>query len=204
MRKNKKIKLISFTAATLALFLGDGGYEEMYYVQSCDLHISVCASWISENRYVFFSKGDGSDKGLSANWIKCHLDDGERFMIIRADLTDLGYTSDLLSGKRPAIGFQNIPGRFGRIGIEWSFDTIKKVHSESLDILLLNPVDNEVRPRRLFRFGLGYDRPSFSLFFYDGATRESIMKLNPIRVKQGKIGWIKTAFKQGLIKENEI
>lgn len=62
MRKNKKIKLISFTAATLALFLGDGGYEEMYYVQSCDLHISVCASWISENRYVFFSKGDGSDR----------------------------------------------------------------------------------------------------------------------------------------------
>lgn len=30
------------------------------------------------------------------------------------------------------------------------------------------------------------------------------MKLNPIRVKQGKIGWIKTAFKRGLIKENEI
>lgn len=177
-----------------------GGYEGVYYVQSCDLHISVCTSHISGYTYVFFSKGDGSDKGFSANWIKCYRNEGSQYLILRTDLSDLGYTSDLLSGKHPAIDFQNIPGRFGRIDVNSSYDTVTKVHNESLDILLLNPVDSKLFPHLIW-----FDPPLFSLFLYDGATSESIVELKPIiRVTQSKIGWIKKAIKRGLLKDHEI
>lgn len=179
----------------------------MYYVHSHNMSINLCLSPISDHYYLFFSEGNDTDESFG-NWIKCKNYGRNQFLLlqINAIIPDSAYIN------KPGSGFLKRQVPLHSINIQGDVESITKTHSESLRFLLMDPVESRRPPREFPEFNLGdypaYNNPEFTLLMYDDKITDgehNIIKLTPERRRRlTKSGWIIKAYKQGLIKENEI
>jgi hypothetical protein len=208
MIRNKKriFKWLLFITAVIFLWGVRGGRENMYYIPSRNISISVCSSMISNNYYVFFSKDGDSDMGLSSNWIKCDSYGRNQFLIFQFDSSAPDSVYNNLYKTTPPYGFSRKAEGTDIVYIQGSVESIINVHSETLRFMLFNHVENWSGPQEFPEYKIGgypvYDNPYFELLMYndnesDGLT--SIVKMIPVWSKhQTKFGWMCKALRRGL------